>query len=93
MIERLEENKCEQLRLRIAVEYNGERKRNPQQISTERGKRKGESCCERKQVQAHKVWLKLKTVDSSLFQVHYRDSGAAELYVLIVEILDKRHCA
>ena len=30
MIERLEENKSEQLRLRIAVEYNGERKRNPQ---------------------------------------------------------------
>ena len=28
MIERLEENKCEQLRLRIAVENNGERKRN-----------------------------------------------------------------
>ena len=30
MIERLEENKSEQLRLRMAVEYNGERKRNPQ---------------------------------------------------------------
>ena len=35
MIERLEENSSEQLRLRLAIELNGERKRRPQQISTE----------------------------------------------------------